>query len=404
MTERLATTPFGGGQMSARLFARQMAVSRRQEELAKVSGGNDGAPADKWQLLRALTEARAVYGLSDRTIMLLEALVSFTPERELDGRQPIIVFPSNRELSLRARGMAPATIRRHLAALVDAGMVFRRDSANGKRYCRRGDDGQVEDAFGFDLAPLALQASEIYEHAEAARAEAKAVRAIRAEITLHQRDLSKIIEIALEEGRQGDWPGFTERLARLTPPLSRNAPLSLLKGLREELLYLRGEVEDSYLQSISEEEMSANDRHSERHHQNSNADQISESSGNEKMDVAGILQEKAAPEQKAAISLKKLRRICPEIWEYARDGVSSWADLIKTADLVRSMLGVSPDAWAKARSAMGEQQAAVVIAAILERSDTIRSPGGYLRDLTRKAEAGAFSILPMLNALDRKQE
>lgn len=404
MTERLATTPFGGGQMSARLFARQMAVSRRQEELTKVQGGNDGGPADKWQLLRALTEARAVYGLSDRTIMLLEALVSFTPERELNGRQPIIVFPSNRELALRARGMAPATIRRHLAALVDAGMIFRRDSANGKRYCRRGDDGVVEDAFGFDLAPLALQASDIYEFAEAARAEAKAIRAIRTEITLHQRDLSKIIEIAMEEGRAGDWADFSDQLVRNTPPLSRNAPLALLKGLRNALITLRREVEDAYLNSISEEEMSANDHHSERHYQNSNTDQISESNGQETINVAGTLQEKPAPEQKAAISLRKLRQICPEIWEYARDGVTSWADLIKTADLVRSMLGVSPDAWAKARAAMGEQQAAVVIAAILERSDTIRSPGGYLRDLTRKAEAGAFSILPMLNAIDRKRE
>ncbi len=110
--------------MSARLFARQAAVAERQEKLRAGDGGNDSGEADKWQLLRALTEASAEYGLSDRTLSLLEALVSFTAERVLDGKQPIIVFPSNRELSLRARGMAPATIRRHLAALVDAGMIL----------------------------------------------------------------------------------------------------------------------------------------------------------------------------------------------------------------------------------------------------------------------------------------
>ena len=52
--------------------------------------------------------------------------------------------------------MAPATIRRHIVALVEAGMIFRRDSANGKRFCRRDDRGVMEEAFGFDLAPLAL--------------------------------------------------------------------------------------------------------------------------------------------------------------------------------------------------------------------------------------------------------
>ncbi len=404
MTEQLATTPFGGGRMSARLFARQAAVAKRQEEIRQGQGGNDGGAADKWQLLRALTEARVAYGLGDRTIMLLEALASFTPERELDGSKPIIVFPSNRELSIRARGMAPATIRRHLAALVDAGLLFRRDSANGKRYCRRGDDGLVEDAFGFDLAPLALKAAEIYQFAESARAEAAAIRALRTEITLHQRDISKIIEAALDEARSGDWLEFADRLAECSGRLSRNAPANLLQGLRDMLVKLRQEVENTYLDSLSEEEMSANEHHSERHYQNSNTDPIFESSGLETINAADSVQEEPTPERRAAISLRKLRQICPEIGEYARDGISSWADLIKTADLVRSMLGVSPDAWAKARAAMGDQQAAVVIAAILERSDSIRSPGGYLRDLTRKAEAGAFSILPMLNALGSKRE
>ena len=173
MVERLATTPFGGGRMTARLFARQASVAERQEKLRAGDGGNDKGASDKWQLIRALTEARDHFGLSDRAIGLLEALVSFTTDRVLDGANPIIVFPSNRELSLRARGMAPATIRRHLTALVEAGLLFRRDSANGKRFCRRDDNGVVEDAFGFDLAPLALKSSEILSLAEQARAQAR---------------------------------------------------------------------------------------------------------------------------------------------------------------------------------------------------------------------------------------
>jgi replication initiation protein RepC len=404
MTDNIATTPFGGGRMSERVFARQSAVSRRQEALRAGEGGNDTGKADKWQLLRALTEARFAYGLGDRTICLLEALVSFTNERELDGSQPIIVFPSNRELSMRARGMAPATLRRHLAALVDAGMIFRRDSANGKRYARRDDTGQVEDAFGFDLAPLALQAADIHAAAEEERLRLRQERALRSEVTLHQRDISKIIACALEEGRGGDWLDYTDRLAAIAGPLPRHAALDILAARRDDLVRLRAEVENTYLSMLSEEEMSANDDQSERHIQNSNTDSPFELKGYDLGRAGTAAEPKPAPEQKLAVSLARVKRICPQIGDYARNGITTWADLIATADLVRSMLGVSPDAWRKARAAMGEQAAAVVVAMMLERAESIRSPGGYLRDLTQKAEKSSFSIFPMLQALERTRE
>ena len=401
MMDRLATTPFGGGRMSARVFARQSQVAARQEELRLAAGGNDNGRADKWQLLRALTEARFAYGLGDRTLGLLEALVSFCGDRELDGSQPIIVFPSNRELSIRARGMSPATIRRHLAALVDSGLIFRRDSANGKRFCRRDDTGQVEDAFGFDLAPLALKAGEIYAHAETARAEAKAARALRGEVTLHMRDISKIVASAIEEERQGDWIGFSEELQAISARLPRRHMIADLEPLRQSLLSLRTRVENSYLNSLSEQELSGNDVENERHIQNSKSEHHFENSGKE--DLNGKATNGDAPgfERKMAISLSKLERLCPQMKDYAKGGISGWEDFLRTAELVRSMLGISPDAWRKARVAMGVQAAAVVIAIMLERAETIRSPGGYLRNLTEKADNGTFSIYPMLQALER---
>ncbi len=404
MMERIVTTPFGGGRVSARIFANQAKTAKRQEKLRAGEGGNDSGRADKWQLLRAVTEARRTLGLGDRTICVLEALVSFNNDRELDGSAPIIVFPSNRELSVRARGMAPATIRRHLAVLVEAGLVIRRDSANGKRYCLRDERGLVEAAFGFDLAPLALRAGEIHAAAEAARQEERAARTLRSEVTLHQRDISRIVACALEEARAGDWLSMAERLAAISGRLGRNARLDALEARRTELLRLRAEVENAYLSSLSEEEMSANDLQTERHIQNSNTDQSFEISGNEHNTGGAQSTMEAPPERKMAVSLDRLRRLCPQIADYARDGIRNWSDLVKTADLVRSMLGVSPDAWRKAKAAMGEQAAAVVIAVMLERAETIRSPGGYLRDLTTKAEKSAFSVYPMLQALERTRE
>jgi replication initiation protein RepC len=67
----------------------------------------------------------------------------------------------------------------------------------------------------------------------------------------------------------------------------------------------------------------------------------------------------------------------------------------------RPMLGISPSDWEEANEVLGPPDAAVVLAAILQRSSLINSAGGYLRNLTEKARAGAFSLGPMLMSLIR---
>lgn len=411
MMDHAVTTPFGGGRMTAHAFLLQKATAEQQERLRGGEGGNETARADKWALLKALTEARFAFGLSDRAIAVMEALVSFAPGRELDGAEPIIVFPSNRALSARTRGMAPATLRRHIAALLAAGLLFRRDSPNGKRYCRRGDTGGMEEVFGFDLAPMALKAGEIFAAAEAQQEAYRQERALRLEISLHQRDIAKIIACALEEGRAGDWEEYQLQFAAFAPRLRRNDSMGQLQTRLNDLASLHAEVEKAYLSSLSEQELSASESHFERHIQNSNTEKPSELYGNENdggeagmwqkpgqaADAMPALEKKSLP-----VSLDRLLRACPQIRDYAPGGIRHASDLLRAADVVRSTLGISPDAWRKAERAMGAPAAAAVIALMLERAYTIRSPGGYLRNLTEKAEQARFSLLPMLQALERE--
>ncbi|MGH7006365.1 MAG: plasmid replication protein RepC, partial [Alphaproteobacteria bacterium] len=272
MTDRFATTPFGGRSLSHAMFAVQEKTARARKKLADA----DSPQPEKWALLRSLTQARAAFFLSDRTIAVLEALLSFHPETRLDGLEPLIVFPSNMELSMRTRGMSSATIRRHLAALVEAGLIIRRDSPNGKRYARRGESGQVEHAFGFDLSPLALRADEIETHAAQARDLARAIHRVRSEITIHLRDISKTIDAGLGEERAGDWGGYAEELANLSGRVSRHMPLEALRMRCNALAELRRRVEKAYLDSLEENEMSGTDSSFEHHIQNSNIDPHSE--------------------------------------------------------------------------------------------------------------------------------
>ena len=59
---------------------------------------------------------------------------------------------------------------------------------------------------------------------------------------------------------------------------------------------------------------------------------------------------------------------CPDILDYAKSGISNWRDFLATAAVsCGSMLGISPSAWEEAQAAMGEIQAAIVVAAILQR-------------------------------------
>ena len=92
--------------------------------------------ADKWLILRDLSTARTAFDLSDRALTVLSALLSFHRADTLEDASHAVVFPSNRKLRERANGMAESTLRRHLSALVAAGLIVRRDSPNRKRYAR----------------------------------------------------------------------------------------------------------------------------------------------------------------------------------------------------------------------------------------------------------------------------
>lgn len=144
------TAPFGPRRMS-------IALVNWQVQAADIKAGKS---IDKWKVFRDVSEARGLLGLQDRAITVLDALLSFYPKSDLSEEHGLVVFPSNEQLSHRAHGIAGTTLRRHLAVLVDAGIIFRRDSPNGKRYAHRAKGGEIEQAYGFSLAPLLARVEE----------------------------------------------------------------------------------------------------------------------------------------------------------------------------------------------------------------------------------------------------
>ncbi|MFD2816704.1 helix-turn-helix domain-containing protein [Paracoccus aerius] len=142
--------------MTLRGFRPSRELDMKQEmQVPRVLGRGPNAlvlPADMsrlWMAHRCVSDAKKRYGLSNGAISTLRALISFLRE----GGE-MIVYAANATICKRADNQSERNLRRHLAQLVEAGLIVRRDSPNGKRYVIQHPDGPVE-AFGLDLTPYA---------------------------------------------------------------------------------------------------------------------------------------------------------------------------------------------------------------------------------------------------------
>lgn len=418
------TTPFGRRPMTLGMLASQITASRTKGERS----------VDKWKLFRWLCEAKTVVGVSDRSLAVLNALLSFYPAAELSKESGLVVFPSNAQLSLRAHGMAGTTLRRHLAALVEAGLILRRDSPNGKRYARRSHSGAVGEAFGFDLSPLIARAAEFETTAAELAAERQHLRIMRERLSICRRDLAKLLDLIRESAPQENWQDFERTFNDLIANVPRKPSISDIEAILASMGRLRRDLTNQLENLLNSEKTDTNDHQNGRHIQNSHPDSLSESerclgkvsepflrkaaetdaeqpltehrpkptscsaSSPSTTDRLSALPQRPCRE----IPLPAVLQACPQIADYGPSGrISSWKDLMTAAVVVRSMLNVSADAYDEACSVLGCENAATIVACILERAEQITSPGGYLRELTRRAQRQEFSIAPMVVALSR---
>ncbi len=420
----IVTTPFGRRAMSLGMLAHQLSSASAVDE-GKV---------DKWKLFRTVCAAKSSLGVSDRSLAVLNALLSFYPKTVLAAADGLVVFPSNAQLSLRTHGMAETTLRRHLATLVEAGLILRRDSPNGKRYARRDRKGAIGQAFGFDLAPLLSRAAEF--EAESARLEAdrRYLQMMRERMSLCRRDVAKLVDLL----RQSDVAYAEEAETRCQAAymsLSRKPSIAEIERLLPVLVQLQDELTNRLENLLKTQNTAANERQNERHIQNSESDYLSESepaderaevrfSPNASTDLPEMDQntdnppasietsalparrthQPASPALNSAAPLPLVLKACPQIRDYGPSGrVDSWRDLFTATTVVKNMLGISPDVYNEACATLGPETTATVLACLLERAEHIQSAGAYLRDLTRRAKSQSFAVSAMLSARLRAQ-
>lgn len=370
---------------------------------------------NKWEALRELAAARIAFGLSDRDLSVLQALVSFHQATIVGGNHSeTVVHPSNKAICERLNGMPCSTMRRHLANLVQTGFVVRRDSPNGKRYARRYGDEKI--AFGFDLAPLAQRFIEVCEAAEAVRAAEERYKRLRTNVSLMRRDLAGLVDYgrSLRPDR-AIWDQASDLCVLTARDLRRKLDFAELQQMESALSEALNAIRD-LLEPLQSQDMSTNAVTNEQHYQNSNKDSYdfeprlekAQDEGSASDPATALIAEGSTDEPVSVdnnlprIPLGLVLAACSEYRTYAERPVRHWHDLVRVADVIRPMMGVSPSAWDEAKKYMGPEEASVVILAMLERFGDIRSPGGYLRSLSAKAALGEFSCGPMIMALMRK--
>ena len=367
-----------------------------------------GKPINKWELLRELSKAQAAFGVTERDLTVMQGLLSFFPDDALGGNAEMVVFPSNKAICERLNGMPCSTMRRHIARLVDAGLLMRRDSPNGKRYVRKHGEERV--AFGFDLSPLYCRSEEVARAAEAVREAEDRVRRLREVVSLMRRDLAALAEFGEEiQPGLGLWDQFRDKAVLTARALRRKLTLEELSAYRIDLEALLDHARN-VIDGPETEEMNTNGASFERHLHNSNEESkdfepalgkggAAAGAPDVETDAPGADVEEADTRRVPKIPLHLVIAGCPSLKTFYQGNIRHWHQLFDAACHVRPAMGISASAWEEAQQFMGPEQASIVVVAMLERFADIRSPGGYLRALTSKAAAGEFSCGPMVMAL-----
>lgn len=393
----------------------------------------------KTKSIVSIKRVASALGLKSADVMLLDCFAAFTKPQDWEqGRRPI-VWASNYYL-MEQTGFSLTALRRHIRRLLEQGVIWVKDSANGKRYGHRDDDGYIIEAYGFDLSPLAARAEEFEVlHAQLLE-ERQFCKSLRTSLTVTRRIMRAKIEKALENGLRGPWrtlraeyegliemlPGGTVRSSKL---------LNILDVFNE----LKIRVEEAFENAFDWSE-AADDKNPQSESIESSDTDVplsrkdtpkSPDNGthilytNQPNPVTSNInetkKEPRAPDKtpavievdideedinwgmgsesklKTEVDISTVMQACPKFAEMAHDMggyLHNWNEFHRLAGQIRPMAGISEDAWNVSQRILGPHVAAAAIALIFDKysSGEVSSPGGYLRGIVDKHKSGDLHL------------
>jgi replication initiation protein RepC len=378
-------------------------------------------------------------GLKSADVLLLDTFAAFTKPKDWEqGRRPI-VWASNNYL-MEQTGFSLAALKRHIRRLLELGVIWVKDSSNGKRYGHRDDSGYIIEAYGFDLSPLAARVEEFEALHHQLQEERQFCKSLKTSLTVSRRVMRAKIEKALENGLRGPWRNLRAEYEDLIDILPRGTVASSkLLNILDVFKELQTRVEQAFVSAFdwpdhaddeapqSESSETINDDvllsnntnptgvNNEPHILYTNQPNLVTSNINEtrKKPQASnktlAVVEDDSPEEdfswdigdngglKTDIEISTVMQACPKFAEMAHDMggyLKNWNEFHRMAGQIRPMAGISEDAWNVSQQILGPHVAAAAIALIFDKYSTgeVSSPGGYLRGIVEKAKSGDLHL------------
>jgi replication initiation protein RepC len=304
-----------------------------------------------------------------------------------------------------------------LNALIRAKLITPVDSPTGRRWGHRdAKTGKIVEAYGFDLSPIGLRHAEFVALAERAAAEERERAALRRRLTIARKAIQQIAETAIEHQlTDRDWHYWLAEALTLVLTIADGLPLEGLQAVIAELDRRRADGETALRAAFDSQQnasagaidctpITITNQPKADNSATCNTDSERSRSG---LGDSPALADPASPEHSQqplpAVTPKFVLTVSPELKPYIHTTSPNWTDIVEAANGLRQQLGISRPAWIDACQAMGRYQAATAVAVIAAKSETIRSPGGYLRGMIGRAQNGELHLSNSLWGLARRE-
>ncbi len=391
-----------------RMNLTMLAARDRADAFAGLPRGS----ARPLRFLGAFQEAEPYLGLPAHAFKLLSWLVKQTQAQDWEQGSRPIAWPSARRQA-EFLALSPTRVKRLNRALAEAGIFVMRDDPQGRRWGRRGPDGRIIEAYGFDLSPLAQRYDEFVRIAAVAKTERDRMKALRRRVTLARRAIRQAGEaLAALSPLPASWPQLeadTAALVVAARQAERSDELAVIVGsLERRKIEAEQALRDASKAVETAPKGSENAPHSISTNLNLNPSDtviaIEESSR------AAEPSSPSSPPPVPRLTAEKefrlrpgqLIELAPRLGRYVTRETPAWPDIVEAAGgWLRQELGVSASLWGEACRALGREQAALALA-IVSTKDTAhftRGAGGYFAGMVRKAERSELRLERSLWAL-----
>src|ERR1700748_211127 len=197
-------------------------------------------------LLGAFKGAARYMGIRGNILVAIDYFFAMTRSQDWLGDARPIVWPSAREQS-EALGLSPSGVKFLNRRLIELGLIIAKDSPTGARWGRRGHNGQILEAYGFDLSPMAHRFEEFGQIRDAGRANDALRAQLRRRKTVAIKSIGQIVRTAAESNL--DTPALyalAEGILVITEGLDLSADRQTLERVVADLEELRETVHALY--------------------------------------------------------------------------------------------------------------------------------------------------------------